>query len=139
MKTVELLDLVKNKPDRGATWTLVKGNRPPGKKQIELMNKYDLILDIDPKIRNLVIDLNEMGFKTYGSCAGHNPKKRQGFVTIVKHKTLSFLESKKQIRNLCKKHGIFKVIFFDKKEYACKDGKNMFAIEFESLGNFFII
>ena len=141
MKTKELLKLVKNSESRGYTWNLVKGNVPPGIRQIERMKKYKLILDIDPKIRNLVIELNERGFKTYGSCAGHTlgcfgALKGGGFVTIVKHKTISYTETKKLMQELFKKHKISKIIISDKKKYACKDGVNMFSVEFKSLGNF---
>lgn len=143
MKSKELLSLVKNSSLRGYSWTLVKGNRAPGPRQIERMKKQKLILDIDPKIRNLVIELNERGFKTYGSCAGHakgafGPHNGGGFVTIVKHKIISYKETKTLMRQLFKKHGIKKIAISDKNRYSCKDGANMFSVDFKSLGNFFI-
>ena len=131
MKSKELLSLVKNSSLRGYSWTLVKGNRAPGPRQIERMKKQKLILDIDPKIRNLVIELNENGFKTYGSCAGHTKG------AIVKHKTISYKETKNLMCQLFKKHGIKKIAISDKNRYSCKDGANMFSVDFESLGNFF--
>lgn len=142
MKTKELLELVKKSPWRGSSWLDVKGNRAPGKKQVELLRKYKIILDVDPKIRNLIIDLNEKGFKTYGSCAGHvrmafGTMSGGGFVTIVKHKTIPYKESQIVIKKIFKKHGINKIVIDDSKTYACKDGRNMFAVDFKSIGNFY--
>lgn len=142
MKIKELLELVKNNSSRGSSWPFVKGNRAPGRRQIELLKKHKIVIDVDPKIRNLVIGLNELGFKTWGSCAGHTKRafgiEGGGFVTIVKHKTFSYEESQKMISKLCKKNGIPKVTFDDTKKYACKDGTNMFSLEFKSLGNFLV-
>jgi hypothetical protein len=54
----------------------------PTTQEMNIMDKYKIIYDVDPPIRKLVIDVARAGFKTIGSCAGHS-KNERGFVTIV--------------------------------------------------------
>lgn len=60
--------------------------------------------DLDFEVRGLVSDLNKLGFKTEGSCAGHSGEDAHGFVTF----TLLSLNDKQrnQILEIAKKHGL---------------------------------
>jgi hypothetical protein len=37
---------------------------------------------VDPALRDVVIELNTRGYRTAGSCQGHNPRNKHGYVTI---------------------------------------------------------
>ncbi len=82
MTNEQVLEKVKNDKNRGSTYSLFKGNKPPGKNQEKLLDKHKIPVDVDPEIRNIIIELNENGIKTLGSCAGHSPGFWKGFVTI---------------------------------------------------------
>jgi hypothetical protein len=69
------------KASGGKIYSITKGVKLPTHEEMDNMDKYHLIYDIDPWIRGAILDLNRHGLKTVGSCAGHSPKS-SGFVTF---------------------------------------------------------
>jgi hypothetical protein len=65
----------------GWNYIVFKDIKLPSHEDMDKMDKYNIIYDVDPDIRNLIIELNASGIRTRGSCAGHHPKSR-GFVTF---------------------------------------------------------
>jgi len=47
------------------------GYEYPTHKQMDAFEKFNIPPDVDPDLRNIVIDLNRAGYKTLGSCQGH--------------------------------------------------------------------
>ena len=73
-----------------------------------LESKTDIqSVDIDMEIRGLVRDLNDMGYKTIGSCAGHAGER--GYITF--YKGILNDEDKERISEMCKDHGIYDAKF----------------------------
>jgi hypothetical protein len=58
-----------------------KGYKFPTKDQMVQFHKYHIMYDIDESIRDIVIWLNQQGYTTMGSCAGHSSTSR-GFITF---------------------------------------------------------
>ena len=58
----------------------------PTHEQQDKIDKHGLPHDVDTEVRDLVIDLNDAGYCTGGSCQGHHTKNK-GFVTINPHKS----------------------------------------------------
>jgi hypothetical protein len=55
----------------------------PTHKQMDVFDRFDIPYDIDEQLRDAVIELNDRGFKTGGSCSGgHQKHKKEGFITI---------------------------------------------------------
>jgi len=101
-----------------------KGYTFPSHSQMNQFSKFGIVYDVDPGIRDLVIDINHAGYSTGGSCQGHI-KGQSGFITInlnkreIPHKILvglnqyftEFGYSKKpanvqEIKEILKKHGL---------------------------------
>jgi hypothetical protein len=56
----------------------------PTHKQMDVFDQFDIPYDVDEQLRDVVIELNELGFKTGGSCSGgHQTKNSEGFITIL--------------------------------------------------------
>lgn len=72
-----------------------KGYKFPSHEQMDKFKEHRLPYDIDVKIRELVIILNDSGFRTGGSCSGHT-KEDRGFLTILPSSTDNFLYDLKQ-------------------------------------------
>ena len=70
-----------NRINTGSAYIIAKGIKLPMHEEMDKMDKYHLSYDIDPWIRNVILDLNQHGLKTMGSCAGHT-NKSDGFVTF---------------------------------------------------------
>jgi hypothetical protein len=124
-----VLNKVKYNKNRGSTYSMFKGSRPPGKKQEKLLDKHKVPVDVDPEVRNIVIELNEKGIRTLGSCAGHREGEWRGFVTIantVENTDMVILEK------IFKKYGVG-MLRFDTTKWV-----DWFAVEFESVGKFLI-
>lgn len=115
----------------GQTYEIFKNNRPPGKIQELLLDKHKIPCDVDPEIRNIIIELNERGIKTLGSCAGHKKNKWTGFVTIGEYKEIDFYKNTdiSLVKKIFKKHGI-ENIRFNRKLWP----NWWFSIEFKSIG-----
>jgi len=64
--------------------------------------------DIDPEIYELIKKLNESGFRTYGSCAGHLGLEDKGYVAFRDELTP---KAKKQIQVIFKDYGITELEF----------------------------
>jgi len=58
----------------------------PTHKQMDKFDKYKLPHDIDPALREVVIDLNDHGYTTGGSCQGHY-KGSKGFISIYPNRS----------------------------------------------------
>jgi hypothetical protein len=60
----------------------------PTHKQMDEFERYDIAYDVDEQLRDAVIELNNRGFKTGGSCSGGHkrakgfPKSLTGYITI---------------------------------------------------------
>jgi hypothetical protein len=108
---------------RGTSFTLFKNMKMPTHEQMNEMDKYGLIYDIDQEIRDAVIDLNKHGFKTAGSCAGHVPNKNAGFISIMGIPTEQKIQTAKSILS---KHGLknLRLIKYD----------NFWSFSFKSVG-----
>ncbi len=65
---------------RRANSIICPGEIPSTEDEIQL-RKHNIPFDVDEPIRKAVIELNNLGFKTAGSCAGHN-KPNRGFIAI---------------------------------------------------------
>ena len=137
MTNKQVIDKCIDNEHGGQTYKIFKNNRPPGKKQERLLDKYKIPCDVDPEIRNIVIELNEKGIKTLGSCAGHKIGKWKGFVTIGDYKKIrihnqpfDFYKNTdiRIVKKIFKKHGI-EEIRFNRKLWI-----DWFAIEFKSVG-----
>ena len=57
--------------------------RYPTEQQMDKFEKYHIVYDVDPALRDIVIDLNSKGYRTVGSCQGHNKHNKIGFVNIA--------------------------------------------------------
>lgn len=68
----------------GAQAFNTRGFTFPTSQQMDKFDKYNLPHDIDPGVRDVVLDLNDAGYRTCGSCQGHQ-KDAQGFVNIEMH------------------------------------------------------
>ena len=78
MKKEDILKKIRYVQRKGgtgsATWKALGEKRLPTSTQADIMSKKRIPLDVDPEIRRLVIRLNQEGYKTYGSCAGHRDR-----------------------------------------------------------------
>jgi hypothetical protein len=55
----------------------------PTHKQMDAFDRFGISYDIDEQLREVVIELNERGFNTGGSCSGgHQTPNDRGFITI---------------------------------------------------------
>jgi hypothetical protein len=125
MTNKEVIKRVKDNINRGSTYSMFNGNRPPGKNQKKLLDKHDIPVDVDPEIRNIIIELNEKGIRTLGSCAGHAIGKWNGFVTIantIENTDMIVLEK------IFKKHGVG-VLRFNTTKWV-----DWFSVNFKSIG-----
>ena len=84
--------------------------------------------DIDPEIRDVVLDLNRRGYGTVGSCAGHS-RKSHGFISFSDYGDVAELyqemregdigetrftaDEKKEIRGILQEHGLTGIRFRD--------------------------
>lgn len=62
-----------------------KGYTFPSHSQMNQFSRFGIVYDVDPGIRDLVIDINRAGYTTWGSCQGHI-KGQSGFVSIILNK-----------------------------------------------------
>ena len=106
----------------GTTEDIQKGSEYPTHYQMNQFEKYGVSYDVDPALRGVVIELNMKGYRTSGSCQGHNMRnKNKAFVAIRPSKKETPLGwdglSKKEIystkninvneiKHIFKKHGI---------------------------------
>lgn len=76
------------------------GNPKPPKKypypthqQMDALEKHKLPLDVDEKLREPLVKLNNVGYKTWGSCSGHTccATTPTGWVHIAPHRDDPFL------------------------------------------------
>jgi hypothetical protein len=77
----------------------------PSTQEMNIMDKYKIIYDIDPEIRKLVINISKAGYKTVGSCAGHS-KIERGFVTIIGNFHKLKEEERTKIITIFKNYGL---------------------------------
>jgi hypothetical protein len=94
----------KNEKSSGHFYTSTK-TALPSHSEMNEMGKYGIIYDIDPQIRNFIITLNRVGYKTEGSCAGHR-KSDRGFATIQGDFNKIGSNEKKNLINLAHKNGL---------------------------------
>jgi len=95
---------------RGPTFTIFKGLKMPTHDQMDKLEKYGIVYDVDPEIRDMVIELNDKGFKTLGSCAGHMPNKINGFVSFSGKPTEHKI---KVAKSILQKHGMVNIRFVE--------------------------
>jgi hypothetical protein len=50
--------------------------------QMNQFKKHHIVYDIDPALRNVIIDLNSKGYRTGGSCQGHIKENKHGYIKI---------------------------------------------------------
>lgn len=84
------LNKFKNNPNlpptgRGPPSVKCKGFTIPSENQMNEFDKYRISYDVDQPLRDILIELNQNGYKTGGSCAGHTAK-GYGFITISTYK-----------------------------------------------------
>jgi len=61
-----------------------KGYLFPSHEQMDKFKKYNVPFDVDEKLRGAVIALNQVGYRTGGSCSGHKAGER-GFIAVNPH------------------------------------------------------
>lgn len=100
MNREEIISRIKKEQVAGgrgsSTWTALKETRIPTSEEADQLEHYNIPFDIDPEIRTLVISLNEKGYKTYGSCAGHRDR---GFLVFSNELSSKDKEEIKKILN----------------------------------------
>jgi hypothetical protein len=94
----------KHKNESGHFYTTTK-SKLSSHSEMNEMQKYNIIYDIDPQIREFVIALNKKGYRTEGSCAGHKRGER-GFVTIKGNFEKLNRDNQIKIVNLAKNYGL---------------------------------
>ena len=74
---------VKDSPYRrnGPDEDIRKGTTYPTHNQMNQFEKYGVAYDVDPPLRDVIIELNMRGYRTSGSCQGHNMRNK-AFVAI---------------------------------------------------------
>jgi len=121
----DVINRVKDNIFRGSSYAYFKGNRPPGKNQVKILDKHRIPIDVDPEIRKVVIELNENGIRTLGSCAGHRMGEQRGFVTIAH--TVEEINVP-LLKKIFSKSGI------DTVEFDTTKWVDWFSVQFESIG-----
>jgi hypothetical protein len=85
METIKerFLKNIKNNKYRGVGETAftIKNYKFPTHEQMNQYKKFHLPYDIDTGLRDLIIELNQLGYKTLGSCNGHNL--HRGFISFA--------------------------------------------------------
>jgi hypothetical protein len=94
----------KNEKESGHYYTSTK-TPLPSHSDMDKMGKYGIIYDVDPQIRNFVIAMNRIGYKTEGSCAGHRRNDR-GFVTMKGDFSKLKNSEKDKIVTIAHNHGL---------------------------------
>jgi len=74
---------VRDNPARGSGDWKQKSYYYPTEQQMNKFEKYNIVYDVDPALRDVVIELNAKGYRTVGSCQGHSKHNKTGFVTIA--------------------------------------------------------
>lgn len=88
--------------NRGGYYTFARGIKMPTHQEMDQLEKHNIVFDIDPEIRSVVIELNNKGYKTEGSCAGH-VRVRRGFISFTGVITPPKVE---RISQIARKHGL---------------------------------
>jgi len=109
---------------RGSSFILFKGMKMPTHDQMNKMDKHDVIYDVDQEIRDVVIELNDHGFKTLGSCAGHRPNKIGGFISISGRPTDQKVKS---VKTILRKYGLTHI-------GNIVDNEKWWSVHFASIG-----
>jgi hypothetical protein len=101
----------------GENWPLVKrqlerseafkGRRLPTHDEMDVLEEHRIPCSIELEIRSAVIELNNMGFRTAGSCSGHVDVmgSGRGFVSIDTPPAYLGKEERYVISKVLKKHG----------------------------------
>jgi hypothetical protein len=128
-----------------------KGFTFPTHEQMDAFDKYHIPHNVDPALRDAVIDLNKRGYCTSGSCQGghlHNKRTNErntGFIAITPHKSeypqqyqqMRLHHSKKvvnpnEVKQVLKSHNI-KVKKHDPPYFRKGEIKDFHAFEFDTL------
>jgi len=104
------------------------------------------VRDIDPEIRDIVLDLNRRGYGTVGSCAGHSSRSH-GFIsfsdygdidTFTGGDTAFTQDEKEEIRAILKEHGLTGIRFSEPGWRKKPSGKKVYRpwtyVYFNSVG-----
>lgn len=93
-----------------------RGYSYPTPRQMSAFEKYNIPPDVDPILRDIVIELNNKGYRTNGSCQGHLSK-RNAFIGIelFKPEWLKYIPNTSptehiELRNLMMKASRFSLI-----------------------------
>ena len=54
-----------------SSWDNFRGQKIPTHREMDELERYGVPFDVDPEIREMVMDVNRRGYYTGGSCAGH--------------------------------------------------------------------
>jgi len=54
----------------------------PTSRQMDQFQKHHVVYDVDPALRNVIIELNSKGYRTAGSCQGHMKENKHGYIVI---------------------------------------------------------
>ena len=84
-----------------ATYSSLEKDKLPPFSMRRAMDWQGITYDVDPELRQVLIELNKRGYKTAGSCSGH--KTDTGYITIKQNVTD---KQKEEIIKIMKRHGI---------------------------------
>jgi len=75
----------------------------PTSKEISEMDKYGIPYDVDKPLRGTIIELNEYGLKTGGSCCGHGNQRNASYINF---RHLLTEDDKNKVKKILSKNGI---------------------------------
>jgi len=88
--------------------TIISPEEIPSVEQEAQLRKYNIPLDVDAPIRDAVIELNQKGLITGGSCCGHNAK-NPAFITFD---TILTKKERDEAARIIARHGMVSVAVF---------------------------
>jgi hypothetical protein len=91
-------ELPRDKRIGSGSYTLLGKDKLPPVSTRRTMDTYNLPYDVDPEIRDVIIELNRKGFKTIGNCAGHRDN---GFLSVGKNGY-----NEKAVTEILKRHNL---------------------------------
>lgn len=82
----------------------------------------DELLFIDPAIRELIVDLNSLGYETFGSCEGHLTPTgviHNGYIDFAPG-AIKTVVDKREVRNIVSAHTKTKILWFSARRIVFK-------------------
>jgi hypothetical protein len=99
-----------------------KGWKYPTKQQLDMFEKYKIPADVDPILRDIIIELNIKGYRTTGSCQGHGHRGRAFIgIGLSKQEWFKYIPNNSSpphviLRNLFMKHSNISTISINQNE-----------------------